>query len=201
MFRRTDPLGRIVLYAYSPSGRVLRAEQEDKILEYEYNGLGCITRVSAPEGTYHISWGGLRWPYERIDPNGDSFRAEYNREGWVIRHFNRADEVYAFDYDRNGSSSGVTRFDGGTVEAKYDLARRRIRRANSAGDVMSFERDALGRIAAVEYGDGRAVTFEYRLAGELACATTPEGVFRFEYDEVGNVIAEHQEVDGVTHWV
>lgn len=200
MVQRTDPLGRVVSFGYSPSGRMIHARQGDFAIAYTYNGLGCVTQVSAPEGTYQIRWGGFRWPYERVEPNGDRIRAQYNREGWPVGHFNQAGELYSFAYDKHGMCVHRTQFHGATLDNKYDAAHQRVRFVTTTDDVAEFERDVAGRELRRVYSDGRAFAFEYDRAWGIRCARAAEGTFHFEYDEVGNVVEERQEVDGVLHW-
>ncbi|MBK8252577.1 MAG: hypothetical protein IPK82_07905 [Polyangiaceae bacterium] len=200
MIRRIDPYDRQQKFSLSAGGSTLRAEQGDWSVEYSYDGMGCVTRVSAPEGTYQIEYGGFRWPYRRTEPNGDVRRVEYNREGWPVRQYNEAGDKCSFEYDAHGIESRVVYFDNTEYREEHD-AMHMVKKTAEGADEVLFTRDALGRPVQFEYPDDRTIALEYDVFGNIAVASAPEGVHRFDYDPVGNVVAETQEIDGVKHWV
>jgi len=198
MLRRTDPLGGVVDYEYSEAGAVLGIRQASDYLYYTYDGMGNVTAVSSNEGQHVIRYAGMRWPYERVEPNGDTMGARYNREGWLVERINRRGESAHYELSSRGLVTRTVGFDGVEDKEQYDEMGRLVSR-KFATESVEFERDLVGRIVAEAHTDGRELSFQFDLKGQLVHSSMPGGEVALDYNAVGKVTLDRQVVDGTEY--
>lgn len=198
---RIDPAGGVSRYSYSDGGNLLRqVEPGGRVVEYTYDGMGDITSIASDGGLSLYRWSWIHWQIGATMPNGDEARFLFNREGWGTRIFNEKGEATSFAYDACGYVRQETRFDGSTIELKYDGLGRRIAWKTSDGQI-DIGRDLLGRVVELAYPDGTAQRFEYDGLDDQVRVTWPGGEIRYQRDACGAVVREEQALEGTSYWV
>ncbi|WP_437624602.1 DUF6531 domain-containing protein [Sorangium sp. So ce1151] len=194
---RTDALGRSAQIEYDRLGRPLavwrpdgtvarsafdalgrRARTTDalgNVTEMEYAGTGVLTRLKQPGGA---TWVFRYTPDEKlrriINPRGEQYELTYDTAGRVVRETTFDGRTIDYRYSAAGRLGGIT-YPDGSYRAFTHSPLGKVLREESTDGLLSFQRDRQGRLlGAVVEQDGREV------------------VTRFERDELGRMVAEHQ---------
>lgn len=216
VFYRT-PEGYEWQYVYDPAGRCMSIRGEEGELQYAYNQLDYVARVTDALGnTTRYEYDGLcnltgimrpnqyarlnsdpkrmRYIYDamdelicRIDPLGNVYARIRDQEENVIK------EIHPNSYDPKTG-------DGEGVGYAYDEDDNRIKIYYPDGGIERMKYDPSGnllkRIAPQEYNekvdDGPGYSYVYDEVNRLVQITDPEGriIRRYVYDLCGNIIKE-----------
>jgi RHS repeat-associated protein len=84
----------------------------------------------------------------------------------------------------------------------YDGASNLVERVDRNGRIISYEYDKANRNIYEKWYDDvtleRTIGFTYSAAGYLSQATDPSGTYNYEYDALGRVTEEEQDIEGLT---
>lgn len=200
--QRIDPRGGVTRYEYSDAGKLIGVEEPGgRRFTIQWDAMGCYTAWHLNEGVKGWRWGGLRWPVAKIEPNGDTVRYTYNREGWLLSVTNERGETARYDYSPTGLIRRFTAFDGRWEAYKRDALRRIIAVDTSAGEKYKFDYDMAGRLTAITYPDDTEYRCEYNENDDVIRATGPGVVVEQLFDLGGNVVEQSQEIQGTKHSV
>ena len=166
-----EPDGNIRLFAYDPVGNVIRAKDEQNDIQLSYSGMGRLaSRTQA----------------------GTTVRFEYNREEKLISIFNEHNRVYGFEYNVRGEIVSESGFDGAVRKYELDPSGRTIR-VNRVGQSHSLYRyNTSNQVTDVIHSDGSRKNYKYSKNGEVIQATNDATTLKFEWDELGRLVKEHQ---------
>lgn len=199
---RVDPRGGVTRYSYSDAGKLIGLEEPGgRRVKFEWDGMGCYTAWYVPEGVRGWRWGAFRWPVAEIQPNGDTVRYTYNREGWLVSVINERGETARYEYDTAGLITRSIRFDGTWETYKRDIMRRVVGIKTSASEELEYEYDLAGRLTAIKFPDDTECRCEYNDTDDVIRATGPGVVVEQHFDEAGNAVFQSQELGGVKHVV
>ena len=195
MISETDPLGAVTRFVYTARGDLAAVHDAvGSVVAYSYDGEAHVTQVVERNRTAtQMIWGGYHKLCLRQGPSG-TVALQYNTEGELIQVVNERDEVYRYEYSTGGLLIGETTFDGRVLRYRLDAMGRRIEIKNGELERTKLTYDLAGQLVEREYVDGAVETFEYNPRGEIVCATSPVGSFRFDRDAMGRILRETQEV-------
>lgn len=214
---RTDPLGRVTRMTYDGLGNLLSVtypgegtvsfrynerfetvsvRSADGERTFRYDGAGNLIARTDPLGnTTHHRHGGAHRLVETRYPDGTSVQLRYDREGQLREVENGRGERHSFERGPRGALTEERTFDGRQITYRYDQAGRMIERRTGPDDVLELTYNAAGEVVSRAHGDD-VDSFELDAHGELVRAETPAGVFTFDRNEVGWILAERQEIAG-----
>ncbi|MEZ4369397.1 MAG: RHS repeat-associated core domain-containing protein [Polyangiaceae bacterium] len=190
--------GETVRAGYSAFGRQTSvADADGSVHNYTYDSGGRIATWELPnKHRYRFEYGGQDRLVAVGYPSGDVQRFRYDREGRCIEAWNEAGEVFRAALSLSGRPEVESFFDGRRIQYSRDPHGRVISQTLNSGDVTNFEYDVMGRLVRREYSDGLVHEFEYDACGRPLAVHAPRIECRLERDAAGNVVAEHQSVDG-----
>ncbi len=175
--RTIAPDGNIVKLTYNAYEEVIRAEDRERQVEFEYTPLGSL---------------------KKRKENGKILRFAYNTEEQLTTLRNEANERYLFARDRAGRIVQETGFDGLTrnyLRSPNGLVHRTER---PGGRFSEYVYDSLGRLCGVEYHDGTFEQFAYNKDSLLTEARNPDSHLKITRDKLGRIIEEWQDGHTVT---
>lgn len=150
--------------------------------QYQYDNLGRVIRLTAPDGSISQSiYAGLQTTHY-IDINGknqQTIRWE-NALGKLVRLQDNLGGNAYYDYDYFGNLNFVK---------------------DPAGNVITLEHDVVGRKTAIIDPDMGRWTYTYYVTGELKAQTDAKGqVTRVTYDRIGRMLTRTS-YEGTNEWV
>lgn len=198
---RTLPNGSVERYEWSPGGLLLAWHEPGRVVRFEYDAMGCVVSSHAGTVTTRFAYGGYRWLYAIVHPDGTTSQLRFNREGHRTKTINESGEVTVWEHAPTGDVVRERLFDGATVKLAYDKLSRRVAWTNGRGRI-GIERDAVGRVVGIEWPDGRQDAFVRDTQDHIVTAKTSEGIeVGYERDVHGNVLRESQSVGEDETWV
>ena len=200
---------RTTRYNYDSNGNILLVTYPDgRSQQLAYNDNDQLICSTDPAGrTTRYKYDGLAQVRERIDPNGQSFKYEYDNERNLSGLINQKGERYQLNYDRNERLTEEIGFDGRVQQYHYNkqghLSAHIEGDHASPQDVLAhttrFERDTLGRLLNKRSADGELSQFSYNANGQLLSANNLNRQLAFEYTPSGQLSAEIQDGQALTH--
>ncbi len=192
-----DPKGNEQRRHHDLLGRVLDvAEPDGNQRQLNYDGEGNLTRATDRLHDIRFAYAGMGRMVSRTEA-GTHVEFLYDTEEQLLGIKNEHGFAYRFDLDPTGDVVLESGFDGVTRRYQRDAEGRVAEVERASGLVTRYQYDPAGRVTAVEHSDGSAERYAYRPDGELLEAENDAAVVRFERDELGRVIKEHQG----DHWV
>ncbi|MEZ2603178.1 RHS repeat-associated core domain-containing protein [Kluyvera intermedia] len=194
----TRPDGEFMQFEYDAAGELVRHQDYGRVLTlFTRNARGQVT--------------------QRTDPGGYTLRYEYDPLGRLKRLFNEKGEAYRFEYDAQDNLIQETGLTGIQKTYRRDALGQVLTQTETPAEggtpvLTHFEYDALGRQTARETPSRRteyhyalhqttvlditaegnaALRFDYDSQGRLLAEHNHSGVYRHEYDALGNRTAEH----------
>ncbi|MFJ7771827.1 DUF6531 domain-containing protein [Streptomyces sp. NPDC097107] len=166
---QTGPDGYLTRLSWTPEGRQLRLELPDGTVERRaYDGEGnLIEHVDGLGRVTRFEYGAFDLLHARTDPDGS--RVEFTHDGQL-------------------RVTSVTNQQGAVWEYSYDEAGRLVRERDFRGRVQSYRFDAVGRLVGQTNGAGQAIDYVRSDLGKVTEQRAPEGITRYEYDAVGQVL-------------
>ena len=133
-------------YTYDENNHLKEAtDPEGNVYQYSYDIIGRLTSYTSPEGRTTLY--------------------QYSAAGDLVS-IEDADGAILFEYNENGSRTGIT---------------------DKMGNKQRLEYNDMGQVVLVTDFQGNEYHFEYNAKGELVCETDPLGYNTFyAYDAVGN---------------
>jgi RHS repeat-associated protein len=214
----TDPLGKATTYTYDAQGQVLtEADALGCVKRYEYDARGYRIREIDALGhatTFTYDANGNRLTQARTrtvrgaletltttdvhdrlgrlvettDPDGSTFKTEYDALGRVTATIDKLGRRKTFEYDDMGRLVRTTFPDGTAEESTFDAEGRELTKTDRGGRLTRFEYDGVGRVVKVTRADGTWVTNSYDALGRrTAESDARRNVTSYEYDAAGRV--------------
>ncbi|MFE1259563.1 DUF6531 domain-containing protein [Streptomyces albogriseolus] len=169
VIEQIDPDGSLTRIDWSPEGRQLGVRLPDGATERRvYDEEGNLTEHTDARGRVtRFEYGGFDVLLARTDPDGSQVR---------------------FSYDRELRLTSVTDQKGSAWEYFYDEAGRLVRERDFGGRVQSYRFDEIGRLVGQTNGAGETIDYVRNDLGKVTEQRTREGVTRYEYDALGQVL-------------
>ena len=166
----TDPAGAVTRFGWTVDGRPAWRTQPDGATErWLHDGEGNLrTHVDALGQTTRAEVTHFDLTSAEVRPDGSRLEFAYDTELRLTGVTNEQGLVWRYDYDPAGNLTAETDFNGRTLHYTHDEAGQLVRRTN---------------------GSGQTTTFVRNTRGEVVERRTPDGVTRFDYDEVGQLTA------------
>ena len=211
----TDDYGLLISYRFDAALNIVEiADFRGVLNRMEYDSRGYLRAVVSADGARRelacdaagsVLWSRSeagsehRFEYNAyshrarfIDPGGFAYDYAWDTEGRVIGITNPKGEHATFLYDSVNNLSGIKYFDGRLEEYENDASGRRVSRRKADGTVLRFSYDLEGNLLGVEDESGELSSNKYDAFRQLVETTTAGGTVSFEYDLMGNCIAETQ---------
>lgn len=209
-----DANGLETILGYDARQRLVSRTVDSAITEFEYDGVGQLTRVTLPNGAsltytydsahrlteikdtlnnriaYTLDAMGNRIKMEVFDPSGMLRRTQSQ----VYDGLNQLKEVHGangqlteYQYDANGNRISVTEAGLYSTLNQFDALDRltKVTDADSGRTIYTY--DALDRLTSVTDAEGLNTTYSYNTFGELIRQVSPDtGTTSYTYDNAGN---------------
>ena len=192
-------------YQYDALGRTTAIEGPDgATVRLQYNALGLLTRHTDAAGriTEYRYADGLNEPTERVTPDGQRLRYQYDSERNLVGLVNAKGEAYRLAYDRDENLIEEIGFDGRVQRYAWGLGGALASHSQPAGEAWlktRFERDPLGRLLKKFSPDGAVSEFSYDALGQLQDARNADGRVILRQDALGRLIEEGEAGHTVRH--
>ncbi len=207
LVQRTEQDGFTIRYSYDKASRLARvADGSDAtIVRYAYDPSGRLSRKELGSGAF------TTYSYDTAGQVTE--QVNYNKDGTVLSRFTYTydlsgnpvtietlDGICHYDYDAIGQLTHVTSPDGNSTSYQYDAAGNRIsvtdkgittayttnvlNQYTQAGST-TFTYDKNGNMVS-KTEQGNTTTYEYNFENRLTRITSPDGIWEYEYDALGN---------------
>ncbi|MEW2079587.1 DUF6531 domain-containing protein [Streptomyces sp. NPDC013433] len=213
---QTDPLGaKIFTNAYDGDGRLIeRADALGKKTVYEYDVLGQLTKVTAPDGGITgLEYDVLGNLTSRKDANGHTTTYAYDDASRLTKITNPLGRSTSYGYDVEGNRITITNSRGQKVTHTYDVRNLLATTTFSDGSpTISYTYDATSQPKTIKDGTGtRTVTYDdegrpltisapgvtnpfkyaYNPNGSIKSRTYPDGrAITYAYDNDGRMLSQ-----------
>lgn len=195
----TDSQGKIFRYQYDVNGNCTRAEDENGLVDYEYDLLNRLISVAYP-GIIPIRYSyDFRGRLQQIIyPGGIRVSYSYDAADRLLSvNYPHGTTQYVYDQVNNTLSKMILP-SGITTEYGYDKAKRVISVFHRRFDktlIMGFQYvfDGNGnriRTEEISENGSRIVDFSYDKLNRLINAKYPEGYEKYTYDNLGNRLSK-----------
>ena len=156
-------------------------------LRFEYDSMGNITDVVAPDGaTYRNEYDDIGRLVSVIDPAGGATHTTYDGSGHIVGYTDPAGRTASREVDVFGRTVRSIAADGGVTVFTYHPNGEVATVSGPDGRTWGTEVDRRGRVVAVVSPSGARSELSYTPAGRLAMRRSPAGrIERFEYDAAG----------------
>ncbi len=219
-----DAAGNVTRYRYTPVNSETLAQAHSAGTDYG-NHPGQLEAVVHPDGTQeqlsHDAEGRLlahtdalqrttAYRYtttgliaKRTNALGYNLHYQWDALGRLSALENENGSVYRFQYDPVGRLLQEHGFDGKTTEYHYDEDSGVLAEIIEARVTTRLDFDPMGRLmqrrAAAPGQPEQIETFAYNANGQLAEAQNEHARLQWFYDDVGNLVREHQHYQGPFH--
>ncbi len=177
----TDARGNVCSYSYDESDNLTSyTDREGNVWTYSYDADGHLERTADPEGNislYSHDKAGRLISY--TSPGGKTIRYQYSAAGNLLGIVD-SDGSLIFEYDANGSRTGIT---------------------DRRGNEQRIAYNEMGQVSLVTDRTGKEYTFSYDEKGELIQETDPLGyTVSYGYDAAGNRISRTDQNGSITQY-
>ena len=218
----TYPDGTSIVYAYDDFGRLRAVEDADGqvLAAYTYDVIGLVQRVDYGNGTattYSADSEGRLQEVTNLATDGAAMSRvvlQRNPLG-LTTSLTTSERVLQYAYDAAGQLVSADLPDGTTVEYEYDSLGNRLSITTDAGvthyvpnELNQYVRvgskqldyDLDGNLIAIRDGD-QVSRYGYDEANHLTTAQTSAGLWEFQYDAFGKLIASRHDGDQTDYLV
>ncbi len=151
--------------AYDDRGRVVAVQRRDRRSTYEYDGAGHLSRIVGPDGReVRMTYDDIGRPLAVTRPDGRQVLRAYEAAGWRELVAPPGRPAHASEVNPEARNGTYQPPDVGVA----------------SGRLMQLDYD--GRLVSVTHGDGDTLVAERDATGRPVRATTPRGVFSYDYD-------------------
>jgi len=209
LVKKLESAGYLQYYEYDNLGHLIHIsnEKNEDVVRYTYDSVGRLTRKILPNNAFTT--------YE-YDAAGQMIHLiNYNVDGSILSRFDYTYDLignpcsmdtlegqYAYEYDAIGQLTKVVYPDGHSTSYSYDAAGNRVSVIDSGKTTgyntntmnqytqvgsESYTYDLNGNLISKDEG-WRTITYEYNTENRLMKVTSPEGIWEFQYDVLGNRI-------------
>jgi RHS repeat-associated protein len=194
----TDPAGHKLSYTYNTNGQRISVTDRlgyTTLLGYHAPS-GKMSSITNPDGgivtfsyTSHSVAGMTFYDLSRIAyPDGTSEMANYDSQGNMISHTDRAGLVCQYAYNSRGQVLSATNPAGGVITLTYNPDATMATRSDSDTGTTTYQYDQFRRLVKVTNPDLTSSQRTYDADNRLTSATDELGrVFQFAYDRNGNL--------------
>ncbi|WP_187284637.1 DUF6531 domain-containing protein [Streptomyces sp. uw30] len=189
---QSDPYGnKTVSSSYDGAGQLIeRADALGKKTAYEYDELGRLTNVTAPDGGItSLGYDAVGNLTSRKDANGHTTNYTYDGASRPLKITDPLGRVTSFDYDADGNRTSITNARGQKVTSTYDARNLLTQSTFSDGTpTVAHTYDAAGRPKTIKDGTGtRTVTYDDE--GRPLTITSPGATnpFKYTYNDNGTI--------------
>ena len=187
----TDPAGGVTRFGWTVDGKPAWRQQPDGSVErWIYDGEGNLRTHVDPLGEVtRTEVTHFDLPAAEVRPDGTRLAFGYDTELRLTSVTNQQGLVWLYDYDESGNLTRETDFNGRSVTYRHDAAGQLVERTNGAGESTTLTRNLLGDIIERRSPDGVA-RFEHDEVGQLLAATGEDVRITFGRDPLGRVLTE-----------
>jgi RHS repeat-associated protein len=197
-----DARGGIKRLEWNPAGRLVSfTDCSSKTTHYRYSPWGgLLTETDALDQSTHFKRDQTDKLLSVTLPNGETLRYEYNAQELLTGIIEPDGGKHRLSWD--GAERLIERIDaaGRCQRYQYDQAGRLVLLENENGAFAHFTYDIMDRLSREIGFDRRIQRYGYDLAGQLTDKTEESlptrPMIRYDYDEVGNLIARHIPANG-----
>ncbi len=212
-----DPNGVTTALTYDPRGRLLSRTTAGHTTGIQYDGVGNITRITQPDGSYinyeydaahrltgisdilgnHIQYtldnAGNRTKQEVFDPSNTLRRTHSNifdELSRMLQDIGADSQTSSFSYDANGNQIGQTDPNNNNTTQAFDALNRITQITDAKSGITRYSYDAQDRLTGVTDPRGNITSYSYDALGNLLSQTSPDtGTTSYSYDAAGNRIS------------
>lgn len=196
LIRKILPDGSVSDFAYGPNGKMLRAENPDALVEFEYDEAGNLTRETVNGEWVSTEYDACDRPLRRKTNFLHSQEFSYDKNGFVASM--ELDGIHSFRMERSPFGEILSRgLPGGIdLENRFDemgrLARSAIRMPPTASPLRrtyfrAYHYGPDGLLATAESESDGTAAYEFDAAEQLTKVVSASGsVEEFGYDAAGN---------------
>jgi RHS repeat-associated protein len=164
----TDPLGNKTTFSYDSKGNLISTiDPLGNRTTLEYDDYGNIT--------------------SSIDPLGRRTYFEYDVMNRLLRVIDPAGGTTHYGYDEAGNLTSIIDANGNRTHFTYNELNQLTKIINPLGGEKSFYYDIRGNLVRTIDQKNQVIDYEYDLAGQLIKKKTPDNLYTYSYDKVGNL--------------
>ncbi|WXH30053.1 Putative deoxyribonuclease RhsC [Myxococcus stipitatus] len=189
----TDPLGHTTFFDHDKRGLLTQVRAPDgRTWKFEYDESERLrARIEPGGGRSRFRWNACGQPLEFIDEAGHALTFQWDTEpGRLLEIRNAQGDVYRFDYDKDGRLVKRRAWDGRTFQYEWHQGHV-VAMTDPRGLRTAYGLDVLGRVIERRSAEG-TTEYEYNARHALCRVTTPWAETLYEYDGLGNIVAESQ---------
>ncbi len=209
-----DPNGVITQLTYDARGRLLTRTTDGQTTTMEYDGVGNVTRITQPDGSYinyeydpahrligisdilgnriqyTLDNAGNRTQEQVFDPASQLTRTHssvFDELSRMIQDIGAANQTSTFGYDPNGNQTGSTDANSNSTTQAFDALNRLTGTTDAHNGDTLYTYDAQDNLTSVTDPRGNITSYQYDGLGNLISQISPDtGTTTFTYDEAGN---------------
>lgn len=212
-----DPNGVTTQLTYDPRGRLLTRITDGQTTTMDYDGVGNITRITQPNGSY-INYEydashrlvaisdnlGNRIQYtldnagnrtqEQVFDQSNALRRSHSNTfdelSRMIKDIGAAYQTSTFSYDPNGNRTEQIDPNNNTTTQAFDALNRLTQITDAKSGNTNYGYDAQDNLTSVTDPRGNTTSYTYDTLGNVLTQQSPDtGTSTFTYDEAGNRIS------------
>lgn len=185
----TDKKGNVWNYVYDENNHLKEVtDPEGNIYRYSHDTIGRLTHYTSPEGrslSYMYSAAGDLLSMEDAD---GTILFEYNENGSRTGITDRMGNKQCLEYNEMGQVSMVTDFMGNEYRFEYDAKGNLIKETDPNGKSITYTYDAMGNRTAWKDKNGNTTGFTFDAANRLTeVKDAAGGTVKYVYDTMGQV--------------
>jgi YD repeat-containing protein len=221
LLRATDDQGAASVYGYDAAGRLVTALHPGGAVErYDYDALGRLlahTDLAGKRTSYQLDVDGR--PLKRIDTHGGVLEYRYDGARRLAELVDDKGRTQRFSYDALDRLVEHSAYDARLTRYRYDASGMLAAKEELGNDTRSdsgssdtcridtcYSRDCAGQVVDkfITRASGTAgaeqlrLRFAYDALGRMTQAINADAIMSFEYDALGQLVAEHTESGGAT---
>jgi len=188
---RTDPLGNVTSYAYTPQGQLQTLTLPgNRTTTYAYNPAGDLVSMKDPLGNETLygrdDVGRL---VKRTNSLGFDTQMAYNATDQLSQIIDAAFGLTLLNYDGRRNLASIVDPRGNTTESyQYDDLHRLTQKTDAAGKASLYQYDSSGNLVKGTDRRGQVSSFTYDARRRVARVDYPDAVQTRAYDSAGRVI-------------
>lgn len=157
---------------------------------YDYNSFGDLIHVTLPTGNLFYAYDADGRPTSITDANNNVTHFGYDSNDNVVKITDALNQSQTFTYNKDNLVTSLTDKKGNKTEFSYDKKSRLVSKRNAMQGIDSFAYDVLDRMISWKNALGLLTTFSYDSNGRRTSISSPAGVIKYQYDELGHIIKQ-----------